>query len=162
MARKTGVLAGILALLIAFITKIPIYPPLDLEINFMMMVNSNTEYYIWGYVVNEIISSSAINLQFPENIIGILLWSLVIFIGISSIMASTRKAKFKNSLTLYSLNILFCIFIISIYSIIIILTTWNAIIQFFYAAGLGYYLLIIILILNIIALKFLKKSNLEG
>ncbi|MFO7795814.1 MAG: hypothetical protein ACQERB_13370 [Promethearchaeati archaeon] len=162
MVRKTGILAGVLALLIAFISKIPIYPPIDLEINFMMMVKSNTEYYIWGYVVNEIISSSTINLQFPENIIGIFLWSMVIFIGISSIMASIKKAKFKNSLTLYNLNVLFCILIITIYSIIILTITWNAIIEFFYTAALGYYLFIIILILNIIALRFLKKSNLES
>lgn len=160
MVRKTGILAGIIALILAFISKIPIYPPGNIELNFFIFVNENTEYFIWGYVSNGLSSFSPINSQFPENLAGIFFWCLTLFIGLSSISASGTKANFENSLTLYRINVLSCIFILIIYTIIILLITWANIINFFYTAGVGYYLLLVILSLNFIALHFLKKSNL--
>jgi hypothetical protein len=159
MARKTGILGGILALLIAFIANIPIYPPANIEINFLIFTNNNTAYYIWGYVSNNLLSFSPLTAQFPENLIGIFIWGLMVFLGLSSIMASVKKANFENSMKLYWLNILCSIFVSVVYTIIIILTIWENLILFFYTAGIGYYLLIIILGLNIIALHYLKKSE---
>jgi hypothetical protein len=159
VARKTGILGGILALLIAFIAKIPIYPPTNIEINFLIFVNNNTAYYIWGYVSNDLLTFSPLIAQFPENLIGIFIWGLIVFVGVSSIMASGRKAKSENSLKLYWLNILCSIFVLLLYTIIILLTILGNLLHFFYTAGLGYYLILLILILNIIALHYLKKSE---
>lgn len=161
MARKTGILAGIIALIIAFISKIPIYPPANIELNFFIIFANNIEYYIWGYVVNGISAFSSITSQFPENLIGILFWFLTLIIGINSITASVKKAKFENSIKLYKLNIIFSIFILAVYTMIIFLMIGLNFIWFFYVAGIGYYLFIIILILNIIAFRYLKKNNIE-
>jgi len=161
MARKTGILAGIIALIIAFISKIPIYPPASIELNFFILLANNFEYYIWGYVVNGISAFSSITSQFPENLIGILFWFLTLIIGINSITASVKKAKFENSVKLYKLNMIFSLFILAVYTMIIFLMIGFNFIWFFYVAGIGYYLFIVILILNIIAFRYLKKNNIE-
>ncbi|MBD3230255.1 MAG: hypothetical protein GF329_18900 [Candidatus Lokiarchaeota archaeon] len=161
MARKTGILAGIIALIIAFISKIPIYPPANIELNFFILLANNIEYYIWGYVVNGISAFSSITSQFPENLMGIFFWFLTLIIGINSITASAKKAKFENSVKLYKLNMIFSLFILAVYTMIIFLMIGLNFIWFFYVAGIGYYLFIAILILNIIAFRYLKKNNIE-
>ncbi|MBY8983160.1 MAG: hypothetical protein KGD57_09440, partial [Candidatus Lokiarchaeota archaeon] len=112
MTKKIGYLSGIIAFLISLISKIPINPSENLEINFRLFVIDNTEYYIWGSLENGIISFSSMVSQFPENLIAIFIWCLVIFIGISSIIASNSNTKYNSSFKLYILNILFSAFLL--------------------------------------------------
>ena len=93
MVKKAGILIGFIALFIALVCKIPIYPP-EYDINFRIFILNNTEYYLWGYVIDTYSSYSPLILQFPENLVTIILWGFFIFIGVSSIMASTN-IKYK-------------------------------------------------------------------
>jgi hypothetical protein len=80
-------------------------------------------------------------------------------------MASTTKATYKYSVKLYKINILFFLLLLGIYTTIgitINLTNLNEIISAtFTTFGLGYYLLLVCLILNAFALRALNKSYLE-
>ena len=158
MAIKSGIFAGILALVLAFIAEIPIYPPENLIMSFKIFASENIDFYFWGYILNGgTIVTTLIGL-IPESFISLCIWLMIFFIGISSIMASTMKAKFKNSLKLFKINILLSSLILIIFGIIIFFLVLVNIASFLNVVGFGYYFTIIILILNIFALKSLKKS----
>ena len=158
MAIKSGIFAGILALVLAFIAEIPIYPPENLIMSFKIFASENIDFYFWGYILNGgTIVTTLIGL-IPESFISLCIWLMIFFIGISSIMASTMKAKFNNSLKLFKINILLSSLILIIFGIIIFFLVLVNIASFLNVVGFGYYFTIIILILNIFALKSLKKS----
>ena len=160
MIRKLGYLSGVLAFLIALVGIIPIAPAENLKISFSIFSIDTSEYCIWGSIQNGISSLNSINLNFPENLIGIFIWILIIFIGISSIITSLSKTKLNHVFRLYSINILISSFLLTIYSIIIlVLLDWNDFLSLFSIIGLGYYLILIILIINIISLYFFYKNN---
>ena len=50
MVIKTGVFAGIIALILAFIAEIPIYLPNDLVLSFKIFSFDNTDFYFWEEV----------------------------------------------------------------------------------------------------------------
>jgi len=52
MALKSGIFAGILAFINAFIAEIPIYPPENWFINFKLFALNKTNFYYWGYTTN--------------------------------------------------------------------------------------------------------------
>jgi len=161
MARKTGIIAGIIALMLAFIYKFPLFPPEGLELYFTIFTHQGVEYYFWGYINRAGQASSSIILQSPENLVALAVWLIIFTIGLISIMASTTKAKITNSLKLYRINLVFIILLLFIYAWNILILNLNNFPSIFYPIfeilGLGYYLLIVILILNILALKKLKK-----
>jgi len=158
MAIKSGIFAGILALVLAFIAEIPIYPPENLIMSFKIFASENIDFYFWGYILNGgTIVTTLIGL-IPESFISLCIWLMIFFIGISSIMASTMKAKFNNSLKLFKINILLSSLILIIFGIIIFFLVLVNIASFLNVVGFGYYFTIIILISNIFALKSLKKS----
>ncbi len=160
MNRKIGYISSILAFLIALISIIPISPENNLKISFSIFSIDNSEYYIWGSIENGIFSLNSMNLNFPENIMAIFLWILIVFIGISSIITSLSNTKSNNIYKLYALNILISAFLITVYTIIVFtLLDWNDFLFIFSIFGLGYYLILIILLLNILSLHFFKKSD---
>lgn len=161
MARISGYIAGVLTLLVAFIYKIPIFPEENFFIDLKIFTIYNVDYYIWGYFSSNISFFSPITQRFPENIIALSIWIIIFLIGLISIMASTKDAKYGHSLKLYRINLILIILILSIYGIIALLLHSGNFFRLFYpfleVLGLGYYLLILSFILNIIALKKLKK-----
>ncbi|MBA7680863.1 hypothetical protein ES703_89184 [subsurface metagenome] len=158
MAIKSGIFAGILALIIAFIAEIPIYPPENLIMSFKIFASENINFYFWGYILNGgTIITTLIGL-IPESFISLCIWLMIFFIGVSSIMASTKKSKFNNSLKLFKINILLSSLILIIFGIIIFFLVLVNIAFFLNVIGFGYYFTIIILILNLFALRSLKKE----
>ena len=165
MTRKTGIIAGIIAFMLVFIQKIPIYPPENISLVFYLFSNGNIEYYLWGYLIDGNQAKTSITASFPENLITIMLWLFIFFAGLSSIMASPTKATYKYSVKLYKINILLFLFLLGIYTTIgITINLVNLdeiIIAIFSTFGLGYYLILVCLILNVFALHALNKSYLE-
>ncbi|NVM34659.1 MAG: hypothetical protein HWN81_03625 [Candidatus Lokiarchaeota archaeon] len=158
MAIKSGIIAGIIALILTFIAEIPIYPPEDLILRFKIFASENIDFYFWGYIIDGGVIITTLIGSIPESFISLCLWFIIFFIGVSSIMASTRKAKLNNSLKLFKINILLSSIILIIYGLIIFFIILVNIASFLNVVGFGYYFTIIILILNIIALKKLNKE----
>jgi len=157
MAIKKGIFAGIIALFLAFIAVIPIYPPNSWVLSFKIFSFENTDFYFWGYVIN---GSQAVTTTLgflPESLISVSLWLIILLIGVSSIMASTKKATFNNSLKLFKINILMSVLFLTLFSLIIFFIGLNDPSSILNVIGFGYYFIIVILILNIFALKTLKK-----
>jgi len=152
VARKTGIVAGILALILTFFQEIPIYPPNDWVLNLRLLVFDNLNIYIWGYLSNNQ-ALSPILLGSPENLVALALWLILLLIGVSSVFASTTKAKIGNSLKLYKINIVLTGLLLVIFGTSIILLVLANLSIILEIIGYGYYILIIVLILNIIALK---------
>lgn len=157
MALKSGIFAGIIAYIIAFVAEIPIYPPENWVINFKLFSLNNTVFYYWGYTIKGQGVFTSLLGSFPESLISVFVWLFVFIIGLNSIMASTSKANVNNSLKLFRLNILLLILLLSIFGWIIVILILEDFRSFFDIIGLGYYLTISVLILNIIALKKAKK-----
>ena len=158
MAIKSGITAGVFALLLAFIAVIPIYPPNNWVLSFKIFSFENTDFYFWGYVIN---GSQAVTTTLgflPESLISVSLWLIILLIGVSSIMASTKKAKFNNSLKLFKINILMSVLFLTLFSLIIFFVALNDLSLILNVIGFGYYFIIVIFILNILALKTLKNS----
>ena len=160
MARKSGIFAGIIMLIITFIYKIPTFFIPNVDIHFTMFTYDYIDYCLWGYgSFNS--GYSSIILSYPESYATILIFLIAVFIGVISIMASTSKANILHSLVLYRLNIILIVLLLMIYGILAIFLNLNDIISVlipnFGVLGLGYYLLILVLILNIIAMKKLKN-----
>lgn len=159
MARKTGIFGGFIALLLAFVYEIPLYPPENWALNLRIFRLDNIDYYFWGYVYRNQAHTS-ITARPWENLVALSLWIIILLIGLILIMASTTKAKPTNSLKLCKVSIVLVILLLFIYTSIIVLTGLSTIGQLFLnVLGLGYYLMILILILNIIALKKISKEN---
>ena len=164
MARKLEIFAGILTFFITFIYKFTI-PFINYTISITIFTFNEVDYCFWGQKAtgNEAITS--ITLQPPENIVALVIFLIIILIGLISIMASTNKSIVKNSLKLYRINILLIILILFIYGWNIVLVNLDNLIgvfiPFLSVLGLGYYILILILILNILAFKKLKKSLID-
>ena len=160
MARKSGIIAGIIMLIITFIYKIPTFFIENLEIHFTLFSYDHLDYCLWGYASTNS-GYTSIVISYPESYVALLMLLIALFIGLISIMASTKKAKILNSLVLYRLNIVLILFLLSSYGTLAIFLYSSDIlalfIPFLEGFGLGYYLLILVLILNIIAMKKLKK-----
>lgn len=158
MTIKSGIFAGILSLLLAFIAKIPLYPPENWALTFRIFSLDNLEFYFWGYLVDGNIAFTSVVGVIPEAIISVCVWLMICYIGLSSIFASTNEAKATNSIKLFQINILLLSIILLVFGIIIFFILLENFALFFNVIGFGYYFIIIVLILNIIALKNLKKE----
>jgi hypothetical protein len=160
MARKSGIFAGIIMLFITFIYKIPTFFIENVQIHFTIFSNANIDYCLWGYASTNTGFTSII-ISYPESYVALLVFLIALFIGIISIMASTTKAKILHSLILYRLNMILILLLLFLFGLIAIFLNLNNIVAvffpFFEVLGLGYYLLILVLILNIVAMKKLKK-----
>ncbi len=159
MALKSGIIAGIIALLLAFITEIPIYPPNNWFLSFKIFSFEKTDFYFWGYLLNGEIAFTSTLGFLPESLVSVSIWLIIFLIGLNSIMASTTKANFNNSLKLFKINILLSILILTIYGVIIYFLVITDINSIFTVIGFGYYFIVLVLILNIFAKKYLKKGN---
>lgn len=158
MTIKSSFFGGIIALLLAFIAQIPILPQNNIIITFELFTLNNARFYFWGYLTqNE--AFTPILAHFPENLIGIFFWISIFYIGISSMMGSTSRADNYNSLILFKINIILLVGIISIFGIILIFVLFQNILSIFMTAGLGFWLLFLILISNILGLKSVKKKE---
>jgi len=158
MTRKLGIIGGLIAFALAIISEISINPAEDWVIDFKIFTLADTEVYFWGYILNENIGFSSMLLQFPENILALTIWISIILIGLILIMASTSKVKTLNSKLLYKISILLLCYLFILFGIIILIQIITDITQVFYIIDLGFYLTIIVLILNIITLKLVKKE----
>lgn len=158
MARKLGIIGGLIAFILAVFSEIPIYPPERWVIDFKIFTLNDTEIYFWGYLINENISFSSILLQFPENILALTIWITIILIGLILIMASTTKANPANSKLLFKINNLLLIYLLSTFGVIILIQLLYDFTRIFSVIGLGFYLTLILLILNLFTLNSLKKD----
>ncbi|MFX1570775.1 MAG: hypothetical protein ACFFCV_20750 [Promethearchaeota archaeon] len=158
MTIKSGIVAGIFTLILSFVAKIPIYPPENLELSFSIFILNNLECYSWGYLINGNMAYTAVGGNISEVIISAGIWIMFFYIGICSIFASTNKVKLSNSIKLFQINILLLSIILLIFGIIIFFILLMNFALFLYVVGFGYYFTIMILLLNIIALKTLKKG----
>ena len=158
MTLKSGILAGILALLLAFIAEIPLYPPENWALNFKIFSINNLEFYFWGYIIDGNIAFTSVGGTLSEVIISACIWFMIFYIGISSIFASSKEAKQYNSIKLFQINILLLSITLLIFGIIIFFIVLENLALFLTIIGFGYYFVIIILVLNILALKNLRKK----
>lgn len=158
MARKLGIIGGLIAFILAVFSEIPIYPPERWVIDFKIFTLNDTEIYFWGYLINENISFSSIILQFPENILALTIWITIILIGLILIMASTKKANPANSKLLFKINNLLLIYLLTTFGVIILIQLLYDFTRIFSVIGLGFYLTLILLILNLFTLNSLKKD----
>ena len=157
MARKSGIIGGILGFMLALIAKIPIYQNLIFSLNIYKF--NTTEFYFWGIVLGNGESYSIVSLSFPENLITLAFWLILVFISLNSIFASPKKSTTNNSLKLYNINISLISLLMIIYAIQLIITNLTNLMAIFVNIGSGYYLLTLILILNSIAKSSLKKEE---
>ena len=155
MARKSGIIGGIIGLMLTIIAEIPIYQNIVIPLNIYKF--NTTSFYIWGFVLSNGEGFSITSLIFPENLLTLIFWLILVFISISSIFASPKKSNPNNSLKLYNLNILFSSILLIVYTIQLVVTNLSNLIVIFTNIGIGYYLLLIILILNLMAKSSLKK-----
>lgn len=156
--RKTGFTAGFLSVIIAFIAGVPFSlsnETVNSIFNFSILIINNVEYFSWGYISNDI-GYTSLGFSSIENFIAISIWLLFFLTGLFGIMASSPKSNPKHSKKLYKFNILFILLILFIYTLDYIFVIFNSLSTAFF--GFGYYLLYIILVLNIISIKILKKS----
>lgn len=156
--RKTGFAAGFLSITIAFIAGIPFSftnETANSILNFSILIINNVEYFSWGYISNNV-GYTSLGFNSIENLITILIWLLFFLPGLFGIMASSPKSIPEHSKKLYKLNILFISLILFIYTLDYIFSLFSSLSSAFF--GFGYYLLYIILVLNIISIKILKKS----
>ncbi|TXT61837.1 MAG: membrane protein of unknown function [Promethearchaeota archaeon] len=158
MTIKSSFIGGIISLLLAFIAQIPILPQNNLYLYFEIFTLNDVRFYYWGYLT-EAGGFTPILAPFPENIMGFFIWMGILYIGISSIMASTSKANIYNSLILFKINLILLTGITSILSLILILVLFQNILLIFTTAGLGYWLLWIILISNVLGYRTTKKKE---
>jgi hypothetical protein len=158
MVIKSGVFAGIFALILAFIAEIPIYPPNDLIISLKIFSFNDTDFYYWGYILNNGMAFTSTLGFVPESLISVSIWLILILIGLNSIFASTKKALINNSLKLFKINILLTVLFLTVFGIIIFFLILTDISSGLNVIGVGYYFIILILILNILALRTLKKK----
>ncbi|MGV9141441.1 MAG: hypothetical protein ACOC1X_00725 [Promethearchaeota archaeon] len=158
MTIKSSFFGGIIALLLAFIAQIPILPQNNIILSFELFTLNNARFYFWGYLTqNE--AFTPILAQFPENFIGIFIWISIFYVGISSMMGSTSRADNYNSMILFKINIILLVGIISIFGIILIFVLFQNILSIFITAGLGFWVLFLILISDILGLKSVKKKE---
>ena len=160
MTRESGIIAGILALLLTFISQLPIYPPEGLILDLSIFSVDNTSYYYWGYITGNT-GTTLIKKPSPENLAALAIWILILTISILSIMASTTKSNVLNSSKIYNLNILLSVFLLFIHGFIIVMVIYPEFELIITTIGYGYYLTLLILILNIVALKGLKTEKEE-
>lgn len=160
MTRKTGTLGGIIAFILAFIAEIPIIPEANLVLNLRVLVINQVEIYFWGFInMNQTVSSGIIA-GAPESYVAIGIWMIILLVGMNSVMASTTKAVNAHSKKLYNVNILFLSFLLILFGSLAILANLSDLINTLFSFGLGFYLTILILILNILAKKKLEASEL--
>jgi len=158
ITKKLGMIGGLIAFFLAFFSEIPVYIPEGWVIDFKIFTLSDTEFYFWGYLINQNKSYSSLLLQFPENIFALTIWVSITLIGLILIMASTKRAKFSNSKLLFKISILLIMYLITLFSIIILIQLIIDITKIFVVLGLGFYLTLGILIINIFTLRSLKKE----
>ena len=131
--------------LITFVYKIPTFFIENVNIKLTLFSANNIDYCLWGYASANT-GFSSIALSYPESYVALLMFLLAVFVAIISIMASTTKAKIVHSLTLYRLNIVLILLLLSIYGILAVFLNLNDIlalfIPIFEGFGLSYYFLI--------------------
>ncbi|MHA1373986.1 MAG: hypothetical protein ACTSR7_06805 [Promethearchaeota archaeon] len=159
MARMSGIMGGITGFILALIAEIPIFPPQNIVIPLNIYKFNTTEFYTWGIVLGNGEGFSITSLLFPENLLTLTFWLILVFISFSSILGSLKKSIPKNSLKLYNLNIFLSSILLIIYAIQLIVTNLSNLGAIFLNIGSGYYLLVLILILNSMAKSTLKKED---
>ncbi|MHA1149044.1 MAG: hypothetical protein ACTSR8_12470 [Promethearchaeota archaeon] len=158
MARKSGIIAGIFALLLTFLSQVPIYPPEELYLDLTLFSIDNIYYYYWGYTSGNK-GTTLIKSPFPENLVALAIWLLILIIGILSIMGSTTKSNILKSSKIYKLNILLLVLLLFIYGFIVVVLIYPKFELIIITLNYGYYLTLLILILNIVALKSLRNKK---
>lgn len=137
-------------------------PNNDIVLDFKILGLDQGDVYFWGNLIYEngnIEATSALFDPFPENIIGILLWTLIILIGIISFISSGKRLELNNAKKLYNINLIFLLFLFALYSVVIISTSLSNPMIIFMKIGLGYYCIIVIILLNYIPKRKLTKSK---
>ena len=89
MARKSGIIGGIIGFVLAIIAEIPIWQNIVIPLNIYKF--NTTEYYIWGIVLDNEEGFSITSLIFPENLLTLTFWLILVFVSISSIFCFTKK-----------------------------------------------------------------------
>ncbi len=156
--RKTGFAAGFLSIILAFIAGVPFSfsnETANSILNFSILIINNVEYFSWGYISDNI-GYTSLGFNSIENFIAISIWLLFALPGLFGIMASSPKSIPEHSKKLFKLNVLFIFLILFIYTLNWILIIFTSSSSAFF--GFGYYFQYIILVLNIISIKILKKS----
>ncbi|MBD3256000.1 MAG: hypothetical protein GF383_12970 [Candidatus Lokiarchaeota archaeon] len=155
--RIYGIIGGILALLLAFAAEIPLSLDNSFIIDFYFFRAFRIRFYCWGYISNGI-GYTHITVGFPTNLYAIAIWLFVFLTGIILIMASLPDSDPSNSFKLYILSMIMSALVLIFYGYLI----FRAFVQDRGASlatiGVGYYLLIIILGLNILTFLHLKKE----
>ena len=159
MVNKLGFVAGILSLIVLLISEIPIFPPQNIVLKFYIYSYDEIAFYLWGYVLNNSEAYSFLSSSFPESLISLLTWLIFCFLTISNILASTKNSNLSNSIKIYSLNLILIIIVLVIYTLQFVFLYLTAFGLLLSNIGIGYYLMVIILILEIIAKKNLKKKE---
>jgi len=155
--RKTGFIGGLLSMILAFVVEFPFSfsnGTANSIFRFSILFIDNVEYFSWGYISNNI-GFTSLSFNSIENYISLSIWLLIFLPGLFGLMASSPKSIPKHSKKLFKLNILFISINLLIYTIDYIFMVIPGSIPGFF--GFGYYLLYLILILNIIAIKIMKK-----
>lgn len=155
--RKTGFIGGLLSMILAFVVEFSFSfsnGTANSIFRFSILVIDNVEYFSWGYISNNI-GFTSLSFNSIENYIALSIWLLIFLPGLFGLMASSPKSIPKHSKKLFKLNILFISINLLIYTIDYIFMVIPGSIPGFF--GFGYYLLYLILILNIIAIKIMKK-----
>ena len=158
MARKSGIFGGIIGFILALVAEIPLIPAQGITLSFNFYEYNTSQFYIWGVLIDgEVFGITS--LVYPENLITLFMWLVLVYVSLSSIFASFKKANIMNSLKFYNLNIAFISILLILFAIQIILSNLSNLAMIFIKIGLGYYLLLLILVLNSIAKSSLKKGE---
>lgn len=160
MARKSGIIAGIIALILAFFSEIPIYPQEGLTLLLNIFSSDKTAYFYWGYRSGNS-GKTLITSPSPENLVALAVWVIILLTGILSIMASSTNANSLKSAKIYKVNVLLLVALLFIFGFIIWILIYPDFSDLITIIGYGYYLTIIVLLLNLVALNKLTKKE-EG
>ena len=158
MARITGIAGGIMGFILLMIADIPLSPDRSVILPLSIYSYNTTRYYLWGFIVNnnEVFSFSSLN--FPENLLTLTFCLIIIYISIVSIIASLKQTNPNNSIKLYNLNIFLSFILLLLYTIQILMANLSNLILLLSKIGIGYYLLVLVLVLNSMAKGALKKE----
>lgn len=154
--RKVGFIVGILSLFLAFIVEVPFRITGDSSqsiLRFSILIIGDIEYYSWGFIENNV-GYASISFFSIEDLLSIFIWSLFLIPGLFGIVASSPKSNPVQSKKLFKLNFLMTFTALLIFTLdfVFIILPYPGLGVF----GFGYYMLYLILTLNIIAAKIAK------
>ncbi len=155
--RKAGFIGGLLSIILAFVVEFPFSfsnETTNSILRFSILIIDDVEYFSWGYISNNI-GFTSLSFNSIENYIALSIWFLIFLPGLFGIMGSSPKSIPEHSKKIFKLNVLFISIVLLIYTFDYIFMVIPSSIPGFF--GFGYYLLYLILILNIIGVKIRKN-----